>query len=335
VFFGLILPFSGIAQKSFELGFSGGITNYYGDLGHNEGFYQPNSTQPGVSVTLRNFLKTGRYTGNLYKPLSAELRFSWNRLQLDETKPAGKASGFEMRNYGRGIGFRNDLFGLSSHVTYTIYSNPKAPLHLQPAAFYIMGGVGVYYGNVKADLFRGEPGLENRYFFWPDGTIRDASYTGPNAPGNIIEKDGVYETDLSDWFTEGGLSTSEGRLYKPGSNLNIAVPLGFGIRYGLSKQLTLSAECSYIIFFTDYLDDVSNAYPSWSEVSASYPGDPIKQELAMYVADPTGWGREGLNGVPASPRGNPSTNDAYSFLSLELAYKFEFRKGIPRLWGAR
>src|SRR5687768_10157434 len=98
------------AQRSFEIGVSGGVTNYFGDLG-NESWFQTTSSQPGAAITIRNFLGSSAYSGNLYRPLSMEVRFSWNRLQYDETKPIGGRQGWELRNYGRGIGFRNDLFG--------------------------------------------------------------------------------------------------------------------------------------------------------------------------------------------------------------------------------
>src|SRR5688572_75615 len=96
----------GFTQRSFELGVSGGLTNYFGDLG-NEAWFQTASSQPGAAITLRNFLGSSAYSGNLYRPLSVEVRFSWNRLQYDETKPIGGRQGWELRNYGRGIGFRN------------------------------------------------------------------------------------------------------------------------------------------------------------------------------------------------------------------------------------
>jgi hypothetical protein len=89
------------------------------------------------------------------------------------------------------------------------------------------------------------------------------------------------------------------------------------------------------MFFTDFIDDVSDAYPTHAEINANFPNDPVKQELALYISDPTGFGNSGYPGPATSPRGNPSKKDAHSFISLEIAYKFEFRKGIPRLWGLR
>jgi hypothetical protein len=326
--------FSISAQKSFEMGISGGITNYFGDLG-NEAWFQTASTQPGATITFRNFLGSSKYTGNLYRPVSVEVRLSWNRLQYDETKPIGSRDGWELRNYGRGISFRNDLFGAATLVTYTLYSNPKMPLHNQSAALFVFTGAGVYYGTPKADLFRGEIDIENKYYFWPDGTVRDAAYEGSGSAGNVIEKDGEYETDLSEWYTEGGTVKGEGDKGSAYSLVHLGIPFGFGVRYGITKKITLSTEFGYYYFFTDFLDDVSDAYPTYDEINRNFPNDPVKQELALYIADPTGKGTTGYPGPATSPRGNPSKNDGFSYVSLELAYKFEFRKGIPKLWGRR
>jgi len=325
---------TGISQRSFELGVSGGATNYFGDLG-NEAWFQVSSTQPGIALTLRNFLGTSGFTGNLYRPFSAEVRISWNRLQYDETKPIGDSKGWDLRNYGRGISFRNDLFGLATHVTYTLFSNPKVPLHKQNAAFFLFTGVGVYYGKPKADLFRGNIDINNRYYFWHDGTIRDAPYEGSFSSGNIIEKDGIYETDLADWYTEGSRIKGEGKRKPVYKFVNIAIPMGFGMRYGINKKITMSTEFGYYMFFTDFIDDVSDAYPTYSEINANFPGDPVKQELALYISDPTGFGNSGYPGPATSPRGNPGKKVAHSYVNIELAYKFEFRKGVPKLWGAK
>ncbi len=328
---GFIPAFS---QRSFEVGLSGGITNYFGDLG-NEAWYQTASTQPGMAVTFRNFLGSSAYSGNLYRPLSMEVRMSWNRLQYDETKPIGSREGWELRNYGRGLSFRNDLFGLATHVTYTLYSNPRMPLYKQHAAFFVFTGVGVFYGTPKADLFRGEIDQANRYYFWSDGTVRDAPDEGLGSAGNIIEKDGEYETTLADWYTEGNDYKGEVSKKNMYNFVNVAVPMGIGIRYGISKKVTISTEFGYYMFFTDYLDDVSDEYPTYSEINANFPNDPVKQELALYISDPTGFGNSGYPGPATSPRGNPSKNDGFSFINLEVAYKFEFHKGIPRLWGRK
>jgi hypothetical protein len=330
----LSLTFTAHAQSSFEMGLNLGITNYFGDLG-NEEFVQTGSTSPGVAITFRNFSGGTTVGGYRYRPLSWEVRLSWNRLQYDETKPIGSQQGFELQNYGRGLSFRNDLFGVATHVTYTIYENPRAPLHHQHAAFFVFGGIGAYYGKPMADLFRGEMDMNNRYYYWPDGTIRDGAFNNGTGQGNIIEKDGTYETDLSEWMTEGGTYKGENAQNKASNFINVGFPLGCGIRWGLSEKITMSAEFGYYFFMTDYLDDASDEYPTFDELNSNFPNDPDKQAMALYIADPTGWGTNGYPGPATSPRGNPSEKDSFSFLNIEVAYKFDLKKDMPRIWGRK
>jgi hypothetical protein len=328
--------FSSFAQfggdRSFEIGFGSGVTNYFGDLG-NESILQTTSTRPGMDITIRNFTGNSSLTGYLYNPFSFEARISWHRIGYEESEPIGNQQGFELRNYGRGIGFQNDLLGFATHLTYTVYPNRRVPLHKQGAAMFFFGGIGVYYGKPKADLFRGEANLANRYYFWGDGTTRDqAESTGS---GNIIQKDGTYETDLTKWSTEKGETNGESVVNKKYGTTHVALPFGFGFRFGLSKVLTLSTEFGYYYFLTDYLDDVHDAYVTYEDLSKMYPNDPQKQTLALYISDPTGYGTNGYPGPATSRRGNPKSNDAYSYVNVELAYKFNFTGEKVRFFGRR
>src|SRR5437899_3234815 len=94
------------AQRTADLGFSTGITNYYGDLGNDRGNIPWSSTNIGLAVTMRNFLNNPRKSGVMYTPLSLEARLSWHRIGYDETAPVGNMKGNELRNYYRGINFR-------------------------------------------------------------------------------------------------------------------------------------------------------------------------------------------------------------------------------------
>jgi hypothetical protein len=308
------------AQKSLEIGVSGGATNYFGDLGNNE-VLQATSTRPGGAITFRNFLNNPAKTGFQFQPLSVEARLSSQRIGYDETKPIGDKKGYQLRNYGRGLSFRTDVYGLSTHLSYTIYPNRRKPLYSQGAAMFFYAGIGVYYARPKADLFRGSIDMDNRYYYWSDGTIRDQDEK--TGEGNIIKKDGKYETNLDEWRTEGQGYNSELGQKKPYNLMHIGFPLGLGWRWGISKNITLSAELSYIKFITDYLDDVSDRYATYEEINANFP-DPEKQKLAIYISDPTGKGTNGFEGPYTSQRGNNRKTDGYAFLSLELSYRLNF-----------
>ncbi len=316
------------AQKNLEVGVSTGYVHYYGDLGNWDGPMQWNSARPGMAITFRNFLNNPkRY---VTRALDWEMRMSWHRLGYDETEPTGGKSGTELHNFKRGLNFRNDLFGLSSHLVLNAYREPYQPLFQQRFFMYFFVGVGVFYGRPKADLFNGAQGMENAYYYWEDGSIRDMPEDSPNAgAAHVIEHDGTYETDLYSWHTEGGWG-AEGTSQQKTTPWHIGFPWGFGVRYMLTKQLSVGAEFAYYSFITDKLDDVSDRYATYDEIDAAFPNDTINQELARYVSDPTGWGTIGYVDERTSPRGNPGLPDYYSYLSFEVSWKLD-RSGGRRL----
>lgn len=307
------------SQWSPEVGLSVGATHFFGDLG-NERYFPFHSTRWGNMVTFRNFLNNPAWSGVVNRTFDVEARLSYHRIGYDETTPIANYKSYELRNYGRGLSFRNDVIGFSSHVTLTHYRNKFIPLYKQTVAFYIFAGIGIYYSNPKADLFRGEIDINNRYYFWSDGTTRDQHES--TGKGNIIEKDGVYETTLRDWYNEGqgaGDEFSSGGTY---SQWNLSFPFGVGLKYGIDKRWTLSAEMSVYNFTTDFIDDVSDSYATYQEIMNTFPNDPVKQELAIYISDPTGKGTNGVPGPATSPRGNPKKNDMFSYVGIELSYRF-------------
>jgi len=313
------------AQRNVEVGVSQGITNYYGDLGNEEGAVQWGSTRPGMAITVRDFLNNKkRY---VTRAITTEARFSWNRVGYNEADPVGGMSGIDLRNYRRGLNFRTDLYGLSTHLVLNAYREPYKPLFKQRffAFFYI--GVGVYYGRPKADLFNGAQDIANRYHYWEDGTIRNAPRDTPEDQAQIIQQDGTYETDLYSWVTEGNSAAGEGTTLERTSPWHIGVPMGMGMRYMITRKISLGLEFSYISFFTDKLDDVSDRYATWNEIDQTYPGDPSRQELARYISDPTGWGTIGTIDPKTSPRGNPQLPDGISYFSVEVSYKFKRKPG--------
>ena len=299
-----------LAQKNYNIGLSIGGSNYFGDLG-NEDFLQYTSIRPGATITLRNFLNNPYRSGKYIRSLDLEARLSWHRIGYDETAPIGNTKGIDLRNYSRGLSFRTDVYGLSSNITWSFYQTKSQAIYKQRAVFYMFTGVGIFYADAKADMFNGDADINNRYYYWADGTIRDANEN--SGAGNIIEKDGKFETTLSDWKTEN----------ENYSNINVAIPYGIGLRWGISKRITLSTEFSYYYFLDDYLDDVSDSYATAEEIKTNFEYEPIKQELATYIADPTGLGSSGIDNVATSPRGNPDYNDAYSFFSFEISYNFK------------
>src|SRR5436190_6620151 len=243
------------AQRNLEIGVASGVTHYYGDLGNIDGPMQWNSARPGMTITFRDFLNNPkRY---VTRSLTAEARMSWFRIGYDETAPIKGTEYTELRNYKRGLSFRNDLFGVSGHLVLNAYREPYQPLFQQRFFMYFHVGLGIYYGKPKADLFRGDANINNRYYFWDDGTVRDGPRDQPTA--HVVQRDGTFETDLYQWQTEGDGTGESGRNFRV-TPWHIAIPMGAGVRYMVTRKVSVGMECSYYMFTTDLLDDVSDRY---------------------------------------------------------------------------
>lgn len=322
LFFTLITISGVFAQRNLEVGISPGVTHYYGDLGNYDGPVQWNSARPGLQITIRDFLNNPkRY---VTRSLTTEARLSWFRVGYDETALIRSMPVEAMRNYRRGMNFRTDLVGASAHIVLNAYREPYQPLFQQRFFMYFHTGIGVYHGRPRADLFLGDIALGNRYFNWSDGTLRDQPRGTPEEETNIVQRDGVYETDLYEWLLEEGQNGVEGSRRSRPSPWHVAVPMGVGVRYMVTKQMSLGLEFSYYLFTNDMVDAVSDRYASWKEIEAAYPNDLERQLIARYISDPSRWG---TNGDPTSdrtsPRGNPRLLDTISFLNLEVSYKFK------------
>ncbi|MBX2972155.1 MAG: hypothetical protein KF797_03545 [Flavobacteriales bacterium] len=319
----LALSCSAFTQRNLEIGLSSGVTHYYGDLGNIDGPIQWNSARPGMQVTFRDFLNNKkRY---ITRSLTTEARVSWFRIGYDETAPMRNMPTTELKNYKRGLSFRNDLIGASGHLVLNAYREPYTPLFQQRFFMFFHIGLGVYHGRPKADLFRGDIDPANRYYFWEDGTTRDAPRGTPGA--NVIERDGKYETDLGSWLTETRPGDGENMKPRQYKAWHMAVPMGAGLRYMLTKQLSVGVEYCFLMFMTDELDDVSNMYTTFDQIDRMY-GTERERTLARYISDPTGWGTVGDNDdFRTSRRGNPGLLDSFSYLSVEVSYKFKRRPG--------
>lgn len=109
-------------------------------------------------------------------------------------------------------------------------------------------------------------------------------------------------------------------LKTEGNNSNyklaqIAIPMGGGVKYPLSKNWIVGFELGFRKTFTDYLDDVSTVYPV-------YP--PNDFSTSRQLSDRS-WERpevqQGL-AQPGDTRGNPELDDWYIFSSFTISYRF-------------
>ncbi len=93
------------------------------------------------------------------------------------------------------------------------------------------------------------------------------------------------------------------------SNIQLAMPFGFGVKVRLSKHIILEGEWGLRRTFTDYMDDVSGNYPSDPNNLNAIQIDLSDRSLEQQGDDGTNWGTQ---------RGDSQTNDWYSFVGVSL-----------------
>jgi hypothetical protein len=112
------------------------------------------------------------------------------------------------------------------------------------------------------------------------------------------------------------------------SNLQVCIPMGFGIRKALSKQISYGLEIQYTKTFTDYIDDVSTVYYDNDALLAAHG------EIGAYLADPSLGLYPDEIGQPTATgqqRGDETDLDAYLFLKAQVHYKLvKFRSGSKK-----
>jgi hypothetical protein len=122
--------------------------------------------------------------------------------------------------------------------------------------------------------------------------------------------------------TEGqGLSPSR----EPYSLVQIAVPLGVGLKYAVDRRWLISVEYGLRKTFTDYIDDASTTYyPQEKLIAQAKQGS-----VSALAADPTEGTWSGADSY--EQRANPTNNDSFMFLIIAANYKLKTnRAGFPK-----
>ncbi|MCS6917317.1 MAG: hypothetical protein NZM08_06515 [Chitinophagales bacterium] len=311
----LCLPLGGAAQQ-WRWHVAAGNTLYFGDLG-NERHFPFSEVHHGFLAGMQYAFAADRGRASKF---ALESNLTYLRIGYDETQPLlfGRVSGIDLRNFRRGLNFQNDLKGGEARLIFTLPPFRNRPDYKQRLALYFFAGAALFHSNPKADLFRGPIHPSNRYYYWNDGTLRD----GPESEGHarIVSRDGVHETTLRDWYTEGQSPYRVGGQKQMYSLWQTAFPHGGGFRLYTGRFASIALEMTfYDFFFTDYLDDASHRYATYAEIERNFAGDELKQTLARYITDPSGWGSDGFNGPASSPRGNPKKFDWVYFMNLRYS----------------
>ncbi len=294
----------GFGKRSYNsIGGSINAMNYFGDL-------TPKPTNLSFDIA---FTRPGfgiEFSRKINPRISVRGSFIYGRLKGDDFKSADPADESGKYRYVRNLQFRNDIKELS--VVGVVDLTPNTGTFLSRPDFmpYLFAGVAVIHHNPKGLV--------------PETDIN----TGSSLP------DAGKWVDLIPLGTEGQYVAGSGvSVYK---KIQIAIPVGIGVRYRLNQALDLSVEMGYRHLFFDYLDDVSGDYADLSTLSsdlARVMADRSREPNAVESGDPrlanvsgdikinpdgffAGFGKAGTGNI----RGNSKDNDIYVVTSIKLTY---------------
>lgn len=234
----------------------------------------------------------------------------------------------------------NMEIGVSGGFMYYIGDlNPTS--HLNPQ--FIELGYGVFHrGNfngrfgVKTQLAYGRVKGDDQFSNNPIQNQRNLSFTS-----DIYELSSVLEFNFLEFsnynkaekfspYIYGGLSfflmnpqttylnnlydlrvlNTEGQI-EPYGRFQFAFPFGFGFKFQPFERFSFFADWGMRKTFTDYLDDVSTAYPNPNTVSSTTATLSNRATNQLTA----------LNNNWLAQRGNSKTNDWFSFLSVGLSFR--------------
>lgn len=118
------------------------------------------------------------------------------------------------------------------------------------------------------------------------------------------------------WYELQPLGTEGQNL--PGSNLKpyklyqVAIPVGVGFGFSISRHVRLKAGLTHRFLFTDYLDDVSGSYPDLETLSTTADGA-VAVALSNRRID-------GKFPAPNQQRGSSKYQDSYTTLDFSIVF---------------
>src|ERR1700730_14844304 len=273
-----------------EAGITVGPSNFLGDLGGNYG--------KGTPFLKDNQFRTSKFMGGIYAQANpAEwlgIRFAINigGIEGDDALTRAKG-GIEEARKARNLNFKSNI--QEAYIAAEIYPlvffeyEPTDVFHkLRP---YAVIGLGAFHFNPQ-----GQDPLTGNWVY-----LRPLHTEGQGFPEYPDRKN--Y------------------------SLIQINVPLGFGIKYFVGDNTSLSFEIIERKTFTDYLDDVSKTYIDPALFYAHLPAAQAAMADRIYNKSPQRY--LGLGFSPGDKRGDVTHKDAYFSAHIKLAFRL-FANGDRR-----
>ncbi|AFM05362.1 hypothetical protein Fleli_3021 [Bernardetia litoralis DSM 6794] len=316
-----------------SVGLNVNAMNYFGDIVPKPSFWSTDLrfTRPNIGI----------FVEKKFRPqFSARLGLNWGRLLSYDEDTADPADSHDFYRYIRNAHFRNDIFELNTTFRWDLMSSERLnkEFYQRPKQFvpYVMGGLAVFYHAPKAQapttkIGGGDPD-------WGADAWTDLQSLGTEGQGR-----GSYTKYLSNGDS---VVRDLGEKY---SKVQIAIPLGFGIRKKLSNRIDIAFEFSYRFLLTDYLDDISGNYVDLGvfeddELAKAFHDRSLEGDRAETLAEMASNGElyrllnsytyTGVDGkvyntfdgfgsdpyIDPSIRGNQNDNDVYMLTGFHLTY---------------
>lgn len=262
---------SSFAQRSYSsASFGINSMNYFGDLAPKSSITSTDIsfTRPGLSLSYeRKVLPRVTVRGGLL----------YGRLKGSDFKSADPNDQNARFRYIRNLQFRNDIFELSAVGMLDIIPNYGTFVTRNDFTPYVFAGIAFLYHN-------------------PKGLVPETDIN----TGNTLADAGTWVA-LEPLGTEGQYNNGSG--VSTYSKTQIAIPVGFGVRYRLNQGLDLSLEIGYRHLFFDHIDDVSGRYADLGSFSS---------DLARAMSDRSREVNDVESGSPRELATNPAVNEIFS-----------------------
>lgn len=306
-------PFSQRAYSS--LSFNISSMNYFGDLAPKSSIASTDISfsRPGIGLA---------YERKILPRVAIRAGLLYGRLKGADFESADPNDQDARFRYVRNLQFRNDILEFSATATFDLIANYGTFITRPVFVPYLFAGVAVLHHNPKG--------------FVPDTDVNS---------GSPLPEAGQW-VDLEPLGTEGQYSDGSG--VSTYSNVQIAVPIGFGARFRMTQALDLSVEIGYRHLFFDHIDDVSGTYVDLGTLNSDLaramsdrsrevnfaesdtPRDLTNPNIAEIVSRTASYvGADGrtYNVIPGygqpgegNIRGNSGDDDIYIVTSIKLTY---------------
>jgi hypothetical protein len=265
-----------------EAGITVGPSNFLGDLGGNVG--KGTTFLKDNNIQFTKLMFGAHFTYYPKDWLGFRVAVNVGKLEGDDAVIKGKG-GLEEARRNRNLNFRSPLQEafVAAEIFPTVFLEEDASDVFHKLRPYGVIGVGVFHFNPQGlDLYTGQ---------WVN--LRPLHLEGEGiVPGR---------KEFSLW--------------------QMNIPMGLGVKYFLSDNVSLGLEVIHRKTFTDYIDGVSTTYMGNAWYAANLPANVAA--IAMQMGDKSNGGAGGAPGYgqAGQKRGDPKQNDGYYSFGIKLGIR--------------